>query len=277
MATYTANHLYLSAVLKATSGIWNGESAVWGWRFANGGGAAGGRPGLNDGIFTLNTFDVHTSITSRALTISSKAGTVSQTWEGDSIPDTETVTPNDIDFFLTKGGDFFGQVLGYLPNTWALDSIRLYPTNKDGKAPAGPTIWQPTTAWIGADSAQQSPEVAMCVSHYTTERSRRGRGRLYFGPLGSTTFYLGSGIFAAALITNVGAAAAALQTSVRTRGTPGSSATYAGVVWNRKGDSHGSDGTLASVINKVRVGDEPDRQERRTKKRPETYVNWTIT
>lgn len=284
MATSTENHLLLTLNLQCTTGAWAFETSTMTWRFANGGGTAGGRPGLTDGRINLNTFDVHDQVTSRSLTIGGKAGTVAQSWAGDTIPDTECVTENDIDFFLTKAGDFFNTLIAIFPSTYRLESVKLYAVGnhgtKDGvnvfTSPRGPNTWTPNTNWQATGTNMEIPEMAMAVSHYSVERSRFGRGRVYVGPLSGGLSQNADGLFPAANITTIGNAAKALQDSVRTRGTPGASATYAGIIWNRPGGRTNQTGFLGSVINKIRIGDEPDHQERRTKKRRETYTDFTV-
>lgn len=274
MATMTATHLLLSTNLKCSSGIWTGETASWGLRFAvNGGGGTApfeDRPALDAGQITLNTFDCHTDVKTRSLTTSSIPGSVYQSWQGDSSPDSEQVTENDIDFFITKATDFWVAVKPNIPSTFQLSSIKLYAVKADGKAPLGPNEWRPTGSEPGSVSTGlHSPELAFAVSLYTAHRHKQGRGRFYVGPLGNALSST-DGLIATTFKNNLGTAAKALQDSVRTRGTPGASATYAGIVWNR------SPGTTGAVINKIRLGDEPDRQERRTKKRPETFVDYAV-
>jgi hypothetical protein len=272
VATVTANHLYLSHVLKAVSGPWSGETSGWGWRFSvNGGGGGEGssRPSLDEGQFLLNTFDVHTKIETRAVSLSSVAGSLLQSWVGDDIPPEEEITDQDIDFFLTKAWDFWASVKAYVPSPWQLQHIKLYAVKQDGKSPLGPNTWTPGATQAGAGSSYYSPEVAACLSHYTAHRHKSGRGRLYLGPL-SLTAGANDGTLSPTFMAALRDAGKAVQDSVRTRGTPSNSCTYVGIVWQRSPGTHGS------VINAVRVGDEADHQERRTKSRPETYLTANV-
>jgi hypothetical protein len=233
------------------------------------------RPALDTGRYALNSFNVVTSVTSRALTVSAKAGTVAQLWVGDSTQPIEEVTANDIDFLITKAGDFYNQCSAFIPTTWRLETIKLYATNQLGKSPAGPNTWTPTAAWPGLGTEPLPPEMAMAVSLYTADRSKKGRGRIFVGPLSQYTTITG-GLFTATPKDQIGNAMKALQDSVRTRGTPGSTATYVGIVWNRPGGLTVEPGTNGAVINTVRIGDEPDHQERRTKSRPETFTDYAV-
>lgn len=267
MTTTTANHLLLSTVWTCATGIWAGETAGWTLRFAVGGGGGAGnysRPDLAAGQISLNTFDCHTDVTTRALTLSSVAGSLAQSWEGDGAPPEECVTDNDIDFFLTKGLDFSASVKTYIPSPYQLTHIKLYAVGVDGKSPLGPNTWTPTAAYAGGAGDYNSPETAACISLYSAHRQKTGRGRIYVGPL-LRTCYDNAGNFNNTFVTTLRTAMKTLQDSVRTRGTPGSSACYVGIVWSRL------DKTKGSVINKIRVGDEPDHQERRTKGRPEVF------
>lgn len=268
MTTYTANHLFVTTILACISGPYSGEEAVWGTRWTVG--SSAGRPGLDEGSVGLNTFDVHSANKARSLTASTVVGSLTQPWEGENVPIWETISDNDIDFHIQEAVKFFEGTKAYLPNTWQMQSVRVYPVGEDGKAPAGPVVWIPDAAYKGSGTQLASPELACCVSLYTATRNKHGRGRIYFGPV-STNGLGTDGLLSAGLITALGTFMRAWQNNVRTRGTPGLSATYAGIVWNRTNKTQGC------VINRVRVGDEIDRQERRTKDRPETFVNWSVT
>lgn len=273
MTTITANHLYATVTLKATSGPWLNETVGYGLRFCvNGGGSAPfqDRPDLNTGLFTLNTFDCHTDIKQRSVSLLSKAGTMYQNWQGDAVPDNEQVTENDIDFFCTKMMDIWNAHQIYAAQPWTLQYVKLYAMQADGKAPLGPNMWVPTSPEGGNAGNYLSPEVAACVSLYSAHRQKQGRGRLYLGPL-KVSVLGADGRFDPTYAAAIRDAVKNVQNSVRTRGTPGASATYAGVIWSRK------EPTKASVINKVRVGDEPDYQERRTKGRPEVFIEAAVT
>ena len=280
MTTHTHNHLLLTTNLRCTSGPWQGERASWGLRFCVGGG--GGptneqRPGLTEGQIELNTFDCHTDVYSRSLTIASQAGTVLGSWVGDDSPTEENVTQNDIDFFLTKAVNFWVDVSAFVPSVWVLDYIKLYAVDAAGKSPLGPNTWTPSTPWAAAGTGNYlSPEVCFCMSLYSAHRARSGRGRIYIGPLITSTISA-TGTMGTAFANTVPAAVKTLLDSVRTRGTPGTSAVYTGIIWNRHGPGAGPPhGTQGVVINKVRSGDEMDVQERRTNLRPETYAEFSI-
>jgi hypothetical protein len=259
--------------LKAVTGAYTGETASWGMRFALGGGGSApfqDRPNLDAGQINLNTFDCHTDVKTRGTSPNSVAGSLSQLWSGDAAPTAECVTENDIDFFITKGHDLWTAARPSIPNTYALDNIKLYAVGQDGKAPLGPNMWVATALQQGSSSSTfYSPEVACCVSWYSAARTKGGRGRLFLGPL-HTTATSSDGLFTSAFKTTIGNAAKAVQDSVRTRGTPSATAVYCGIVWNR------SPGNTGAVINRVRIGDEIDRQERRTRGRPETFTDFLV-
>lgn len=272
MVTMTANHLYCSTVLECHTGAWINETAQWGLRFAVGGG--GGvlneqRPATTEGQIDLNTFDCHTAIGSRSLTASGIAGTLLTAWTGDTSPVEECVTDNDIDFLISQAMSIVVAMKSYYPNWMRLRHIKLYAVKADGKAPLGPNTWTPTAAYAGSSSANLSPEVAAVCSLYTAHRAKAGRGRMFFGPLAQSVINT-EGLFTSTLTGALGSAVKSVQDTVRTRGTPGSSACYVGIVWNRVPGTHGC------VISKIRVGDEPDHQERRTKKRPEIFADLNV-
>lgn len=273
MTTHTHNHLLLTTKWNCTSGVWLGETAQWGLRFANGSGGGLGnndRPALDAGQVTLNSFDAHTDVKSRSLTVSGVPGTLAQNWQGDSTPIAEWVTENDIDFLVTKAIDFAASAKGSIPTPYTLESIKLYAVDQTGHSPLGPNTWTPSPAYnASGGTTYLSPEVAMCISLYTAHRAKAGRGRVYLGPLTQSVLQT-DGRFSAAMLGVVPGWMKTLQDSVRTRGTPQASAVYSGIVWNR------SPGTTGCVINRVRVGDEPDVQERRTKKRPETFTDANV-
>lgn len=273
MTTHTHNHLFLSTTWKAISGTWLGETSSWGWRFAVGDAsqpAQAGRLPLDAGNVTLNQFDCHTDVASRSLTAAAVPGTNVTGWSGDSLPATEAVTQNDCDFFIDTAMAFNVAIRALLPTTYQLGYIKLYAVDAQGKAPLGPNIWTPTSGYAGTASSILSPEVAVCISHYSAHRAKAGRGRFYIGPMTQTLFST-DGLIQSSNQSTIMTAAKNVQNTVRTRGTPGNSAVYAGIVWNR------TPGTTGSVINKVRVGDEPDHQERRTKARPEQYTEVNVT
>lgn len=274
MTTITAHHLLLTTNWVCTTGPFLGEQSSWTLRFAVNGPGEGpnptNRPSLDAGQFNLNSFDCHTDVKTRAVTVSSIAGSLSQTWQGDASPDTEQVTENDIDFFITKAVDLCTAVRTMIPTSWKLEVVKLYAVDAQGHAKLGPNAWTPTATFAGTGSGNAlSPEVAMCVSLYTAHRAKAGRGRTYIGPL-TQGMLQADGLFTSAAQTAARGGMKALQDSVRTRGTPGASACYVGIIWNR------TPGTTGCVINKIRTGDEPDVQERRTKSRPEIFTDSNV-
>jgi len=279
MTTVTGNHLMVSTNFLCIAGPFIGETASFTLRFCvnSGSGVPAGRPDLNAGQISLNTFDCHTSNATRAKTISSVPGTVAEAWVGDDAPASEQVTGDDIDFFLTLPIPFLETTKAYWSADWQMRYTKLYQVREDGKAPLGPCTWTPDVVYKGTTGSYLSPEVAACVSLYTAHRARSGRGRFFFGPV-MTSIMDTKGLFISGGITALGNGAQTMFNSVRSRGTPGVSATYTGIVWNRHptGSSSGP-GTTGCVINRVRVGDEPDHQERRTKSRPETFVDKPIS
>ena len=289
MTTWTANHLHLMVNTVCTTGPWVGETGNFNLNFSvNGGGGINNvnRPGLNDGQITLNTFDVHTSATTRSLTVDTMAGSVQENWVGDDNPVEEKVTSNDIDFLLGQGAHIWGQLGNVAPDSWKLGDVRLYACGPDpddsakhpSVAPLGPNIWTPTLTWAGGStSAELSPEVALCVSFYSAVRAKKGRGRIYLGPLTVDAFAI-DGLTSSVWKNNVPSAVAATFQNVRARGTPGSSACYCPIIFNTHGFKGGPPhGTQGVIINKIRTGDEMDHQERRTKKRAETFAEIALT
>lgn len=276
MATYTANHMHASVILECSSGPWLGETAAWGWDFGCHGSIGDARPNLDRGNIVLTQFSVVTDNASRTLTAGTKAGTVAGAWVGASSPVQGQITSNDIDFFFNTLATFYGTATGFMPNSWRLRHIKLYATGADGKSPSGPNTWTPSAAWAGAQSDGPSPEVALCLSRYSADRSRRGRGRVFIGPLGGN-FTNASGTLTTTITGLLGVAEQTVQSTVRTRGTVGTSATYVGIVYNRKGGKDNRAGDTGAVINRIRVGDEADHQERRTKGRPEVFTDQVVT
>jgi hypothetical protein len=264
MATYTANHLYVTTLVNCTAGPWLGEQAVWGLRFCV------GRTALDAGEFTLNTFDVSTDTKARALTLESVPGQLVSPWAGEALPATENVEDNHIDDILAAVFKFWVTTKTYLPNVWKLAHMKMYPTGVDGKAPAGPLVWTPDTPVAGINSSNfRSPETALCVSLYSADRSKHGRGRIFIGP--TVAMEQADGTVSVGTTAGISNNMAVCQSEIREIGTAGASATYNGIIWNRTTKSK------ASTINRVRVGDEQDHQERRTKSRPEVYANTAVT
>lgn len=173
--------------------------------------------------------------------------------------------------FVQLFGTFWGGGLNAMfSNTLSLKDIRLYAPATSGRhAALSPTILTPTSAVAGSGTSCWSPDIAVVASLYSALKTKRGRGRWYYGGLkiiGLDT----SGLIPSADRTTLGSNLVSLINGMRATAVAGR--TLAPMIMHRSNPL-----TTGVLINQVRVGDEVDHQERRTKKRPETYSNFTVT
>lgn len=262
MSVHDAYHIYASLRLAAVgTSPWAGEVAVTGWRYAVQGGT---QHGLDEGLVDLALFHAQDS----GVTRSTAAWDIVQGWAGVSGDGTHEVTDGDKDGVVDAIGVYFNAIKAYIPNDYTVQDIRLYPVTSAGVSGTSPDIYTPTTAMPGtATGTWPGPQTAVVISTGSATLGRKGRGRWYLGPV--TDIFGADGLIPSADRTAVAGAGADMFDTIRSIGSA-ASARYAPIVWHR-----GT--TTGSIINKTRVGDELDVQQRRRRQRAETYTSQNLS
>lgn len=257
--------------LQFSSSIWTGEVAVNTLHCAAT--LVSDQPGVGAGPVTLGSW----SVDDVGGTYSHTAGGVPYTLQrGWSFGGTTADTDNLYNGFLDSFQTWFSAVNSFIPNLVRLRDIRMYPIGSDGNSVSlAPTIMSPTSNLPGTATGMSSPDMAVCVSLYSALHTKRGRGRWYFGPLKNSALNSTTGLIDNTITGGLKDAFATWMTNLRDVQT-GTLAlgtrTLTPVILHRAAPFNS-----ASVINLVRVGDEIDVQERRTKGRNETYVEGAVT
>jgi len=143
--------------------------------------------------------------------------------------------------------------------SYQFDQLRLYAVKGDGTSPTEPTIVTPLDTTYNPTTSPNStlaPQNAAVVSFNTALRTRKGRGRIYLGPLkvtanSETTGLLASGTRETAVSTFV-----TLFEGLRNISSSAGVAVGVPIVWHKPGDR-------GAVINAVRIDDQLDVQRRR--------------
>ena len=216
------------------------------------------------------TFGVDFESKSRVIQVGGADVLVEQGFKGDALPGVFPVfTDADWDALageLLQWRRRFSQAWGYM-----LQDVRLYPLNPDGTAvDKWVNIYTPAGLdFDDSDGLKAAPQTAVVFSHYSPTRTRKGRGRVYFpGPSIADPAGPRAGLIQQAHIDDYVAGHKAFLDAVRAikisqlnpqRFTP--------VIFNR-----GLNPTV-NVINRVRVGDEFDTQQRRRRQRVEQYTD----
>lgn len=264
MAQHTALSLYVTWRLAAkNTSTWFGEVSVSGLRIGTvqPGDAL---PATSAGEHTLQSFLVNDASTTSTTTHLSKV----QHWAGDSGGSGVDVTDGDQDGIAEAVWQFLASSQSYWPSYYQLQDIRLYAIAPGGNQPVGmsPCIYTPTSALSGTGTGMLAPENALVISTYSSVNVRKGRGRFYFGPLvqsmNDTTGLVGTGG------TTVLGNAKTMLNAIRGIGSVASSRYYPAVI------GHGA--SCGYVIQKLRLGDELDTQQRRRRQRKEQYTDLAL-
>lgn len=255
MAQHGVKSLYLTTRLQGDAGeAWDGEISMWGIRLL----VDTAIPDLATGLRDLQAFLVNDAAVVSTTTHLNKQ----QGWTGDASGGTN-VTDADQDAIAEAAWSFVDTLKSYIPNSYHVESIRLYALDDNLRAPVAPCIYVPSTTLAGTGSSALPPQVALVVSTNSATIGRKGRGRFYVGPLAngaiSADGKAGSTVRSTALN-----GAQTLLNALRIDGT-GTATAYAPVTVHR-----GT--TTCSVINKVRVDELFDTQRRRRNRVSGTYT-----
>lgn len=262
MPTRTVNHIYGRINLRCISGPFIGEQASWGLRLG-----LGTSYSLQSGLTNLSNFNVADTSGTTTPTFNTRVYTCQVGWVGvGTVGDPLVPTQTDIDAVAGAFDLFFTGPRSYINSMYKLEDIRVYAVDQTGHAPGQPCIFTPNVQYLGGNGSPITPDVAACVSLYTAERSKRGRGRFYFGPLG-VSVYDANGLFSSAFISALQTPTVTMLNGWRAR-TP---VPLTPMVWSRLEMNKGA------IINRVRIGDEPDGHETRTKQRAEVYTSVNLT
>lgn len=265
MAQHHTTHIYSTVRLAAKSGTtWDGEIAVFGMRLALFSSAVD--PGSDAGDVELPEFLTNDA----AVTRTPSGWSVDQGWTGDSSLGVE-VTDADQDSIADAWLTFLTGAHGQWPSMYTLQDVRLYNIGRDGRTGSAPNIYTPASAYDGGAAYADNPAQAVCVSFGSAMRGRQGRGRFYFGPLGSNVLNNYGQILAASQ-DSIGNAAATLLSDLEAVG--GIDVGAHPVIVHRaslNGLEHSAHG---AIINSVRVGNEVDSQQRRRRQVPEVYTSY---
>lgn len=265
MAVYgNAVGVKVTCNFKGKTGLaWANETWSFGQHFAWSDSAQGAFP-LDSGDHVLNVKNIASGGNARTLT----NYTVTPGWSGEG--GANTITDDDKDSLVNVFDVYLLAIASHVSNSYVLDSIKVYPwLSVPGPLPVAPDIYTPKTPGAYATGATlAAPQLAAVVSTSSALRGRKGRGRWY---LGSTTTALQvNGLMSSATQTAHLTAATNLLNGIR------ASHPQVGSLWLTPVIAH-QNGLTAAVINKVRVGDEIDTQQRRRRQRAETYVVSSLT
>lgn len=266
MALKAYNHLFISTTVTTTSTTWAGETANWGWRVAvSKGGVTSGRGALVEGQNEIATV-------TRTVTLNTHPMDVVQgfTTDGKGSSPGSLVRDSDLDYLAGNAVAFWDAISSTIGSNWRFSKVAIYAVDSSGHSPNGVINYTPQSAMNGAAASYLTPEIAQCVSLYSAERSKLGRGRFYIGPL-SIAPLTSEGIFSSSWCNTILTSISTQFNGIRAHTTSGGNPTLAPIIWSR------TDKTKGCVVSRIRVGDEPDHQERRTKKRPETYYSVNLT
>lgn len=160
----------------------------------------------------------------------------------------------------------------WLGGMYAFSDVRLYAVKGDGTSPCEPTILTPlSTTYDPAPSPtdQLPPQTAVAVSFSSGVRSRRGRGRVFLGPMARGTQDT-QGLVQPTARTPLLAAHKTLFDSLRGISADPGVATAVPIVWHKPGFT-------GAVISSVRIDDMFDTQRRREGQRIPVWVEETLT
>lgn len=233
----------------------------------------GDQPDVTAGSVDLAEWDWSNAGGTLNVTTASGSFLCERGWKNDSGGDTDGFFSD----FLNAWSTFYAATKGYMAGHLKLRDIRLYPIGADGRFDdtGTPFIARPTAPISPPASDDKSPDTAIVFSLYSQLRTRRGRGRYYFGPIGQNIEQTAHGTIGSTTTTALATAMAAWMTALRDvefSVVIGGGQTITPVILHRSTPL-----TTASVISQVRVGDEFDVQERRTKNRPEVYSDVAVT
>lgn len=253
----------------ASASVWAGETAVNTLHFDVR--PTGSQPPVNAGPITTHTFDVNDEGGTFTYTTGSGVFTVERGWSVGGATQWDDVFKG----CLGKWSAWYSASQARMAGNLELDSIRFYPLGNLGRSVSlSPAIARPNSTISPTGTTDCSPDVAICLSLYTALKTKRGRGRYYFGPCANSPIG-DSGIISSSVISNLGLGMQTYLTDLRdvtSGGAPLVDFSLSPIVLHRAAPFN-----QAAVINQVRVGDEIDVQERRTKRRPETFVNYAVT
>jgi hypothetical protein len=253
------------------STVWTGESA------ANtlhcGAGLEISQPAVATGPWTLPSFSIDDTSSTYSHTASGQAYSIARGW---TFGGTTADTDNLYNAFLDAWQTYWAATNAWMPPSVRLRDIRLYPIGPAGSSVSlAPTIMAPSTSMPGTATGQSSPDMAIVISLYSALHTKRGRGRWYFGPIKQQALNTTTGLIDNTLTGGLSAAMADFLTDLRDcqTGTLSLGVRVLTPVILHRATPYNS----SCVIQTVRVGDEIDVQERRTKGRNESYVDTAVT
>jgi hypothetical protein len=227
------------------------------------------QPSINVGPVDLNPFAVTDEGGTYQHVASSTTFDVERGW---AIAD-RTDVDNLFNSVISAWRTYYTAVLSLMAASLEFESLRMYPIGPDGRMVSlAPMIARPTATLSPSGEDAWSPDISICCSLYSALRRKQGRGRWYLGPLEPQTL-TSHGLLTQTTKDQCGNAMATFLTSLRDASTGiVAQGTLTPIVLNRTNPL-----VTGSVINRVRVGDELDRQERRTKGRAEAFTDYAVT
>jgi len=262
MATHTGiSHLYaVTRYRGAPASQWQNETAQWGIRLGVTFGDT--KPPLSQGDWTMPGGVVVDSGFTQTLTNERRDFGFSN--DGSSDAYSLAFQGAVIDLLLAQATG----LRAFLGASYELDSVRLYAIKNDGTSPTEPTVVTPLTNVydpIVSPQTTLAPQNAMVVSFNSAVRSRKGRGRVYLGPLksqanNSTTGLLDPDYRAAGIASFV-----TLFDGLRGISEDAGTAVAIPIIWHKPG-------SVGAVINAIRADDQLDVQRRREGQRTPVWV-----
>lgn len=260
MSQHNARLLYLTARWTGDIGeTWAGESSMFGVHI----GADSAIPDLSTGTRDLQSFLVNdASTTSTTAHLNKQQG-----WTGDD-SGAVNVTDADQDDLAEAMWAFLNAMYPYVPNSFTVESIRLYALSDTGRTVTAPCIYVPTSTLTGGSTNNLAPQLATVVSTGSATLGRKGRGRWYMGPHAASILEA-HGLLSSTYITALSTGAQTFLNALRKNGS-GLATAYFPITYHR-----GT--TTGSVINSIRVGDMADTQRRRRAQRKENYTTLALS
>lgn len=259
-------HLYMSMRLQGVpAGPYAAETWQVGWRFRL---DMGDAASINSGRQQLPVRSCQDAFVSR----SNALFDIEQGFSGVTVGGV-TITDADQDRAAELAHDFLKDIKTLTSLYYALDSIRLYPVDADGRSLTAPSVYTPTTTTANPTAAGMlPPDVSIAISTQTATRGVKGRGRIFVGAPSATAID-GTGSVVESTRQSLATAQGTMFNELRAMGSGTTSIALTPIVWHRKGDKQGlEDGTYASAIRAVRVDDRCDTQRRRDR---QVQHNWT--
>lgn len=261
-----ASHIYTTIRFECYRDTWQGETWQTGIRTAVD--FVSGPWSFDQERRTPSPFDVKVSGTAQTW----DDWAIQRGWSGAQGPGLNAITDNDKNDIVTQVTELLTATKGQQCGAYRLADIRMYAIGPDGKSLTAPDIYTDTkNRFVGTGKDTLPPEMSIAISTQSVWRGPSGRGRMFYGGLGTNTLDT-NGLIKAASGTVFATAGKHLFDGIRAinTGVPAGSASFTPIIWSKSGGKNTAPNT-AVAIRAVRVGDEFDTQRRREQGRRDVY------